>query len=95
MTDNHDDDHDVIDVTTAQGHLDWVRDLVAHREPEIEPDEIAQAFATEAGPDPGEVAERVIDALSALEERLEALERTINGGQDDDDEPGDRRQARA
>jgi hypothetical protein len=25
------DDRDVIDTTTARGHLDWARDLIAHR----------------------------------------------------------------
>ena len=60
--------------------------------------EIADAYSIPTEPDPGasiwiEISERVLDALSALEERLEVLERTINGGQDDDDERGDRGQA--
>jgi hypothetical protein len=99
------DDRDVIDIaipanpSTAQGHLDWVRDLIAHRAPEIDASDIADAFrgdnpGDDDEPDAGagiwlEVAERVIDAIQALEERLDRLERTINAGDEDDgpDEP--------
>jgi hypothetical protein len=103
MTADPADDRDVIVITTAQGHLDWVRDLIAHRAPELGPAEIADAFradsgawnpADDDGPSDGAteawsaVMENTLDALIEVEERLEALERTINGGQDDDDERG-------
>ena len=55
-------DRDIIDVTIstaldnpAEAHLAWVRDLIAHRAPEIGPADIADAYGvpTESDPDPG------------------------------------------
>jgi hypothetical protein len=48
-------DCDIIDVTTtAQGHLDWVCDLVAARCPEVSEDEVADAYSPpEFDADPG------------------------------------------
>ena len=77
---------------TTPSHLDGcgrVRRLIIARCPELTEGEIAAAYATE--PDPGasiwlEIGEQVLDVLGALDERLVALERTINGEQDDDDD---------
>jgi hypothetical protein len=81
-------DRDIIDVNDnpAEQHLEWVRDLIAHRAPEIGPADIADAFGiipTEAEADPGkiwnEVMERMIDAVEALEQRLDRIEARMSG----------------
>jgi hypothetical protein len=83
-------------------HAAYCRAVISARAPEFQPGEIAAALRADSGawnpadderPDPGEsvwlaLAERVLDAVEALEERLARLETTINGGQDDDDERG-------
>jgi hypothetical protein len=56
---------------TAQGHLDWVRDLVAARCPEVSEDEVVDAYSPPSSTlTPARIwtviAERMIDALSAL-----------------------------
>ena len=93
-------DRDVLDLATEDDdRAACVRDLIMARCGDVlTEDEIAEAFPTEFESDPTEsiwieISERVIDCLGELEEHLEALERTINGGMDDDDERGDRRQA--
>lgn len=66
--------------------------VIAHRAPEIDPADIVDAYAIPTEPDPGaaeawaEAMENILDAVEALGERLDRLERTINGGQDDDDD---------
>jgi hypothetical protein len=78
-------DRDILDVAipTAEDHLavhrEYCRAVIAARAPEFQPDEIAEAFATEAEPDPGpaiwvEISERLVDALGEIEERLARLE---------------------
>jgi hypothetical protein len=107
-TDTLDRQRDILDVAipTAEDHLDlhrkYCRAVISARAPEFRPAEIADAFGAEfsarAENDPTEsiwleISERVLDAVEALEERLDRLERTINGGTDDDDDERDRRQA--
>jgi hypothetical protein len=96
-------DRDIIDITNpAEQHLaqhrEYCRALIAHRAPEIDAGEIADAYGiipTEA--DPGaiwnEVMERMIDAVEALESRLDRIEATMKEDDDDDDERRGRRQA--
>lgn len=74
---------------------DRVRAIVRHRCPELSQDDIAKAFAADLPVESIwlEISERVIDAIDALDERLATLERTINGGQDDDDDERVRGQA--
>ena len=76
-------DRDIIDVTipTAEDHLAWVRDLIAHRAPEFGPADIAEAYSipTEFEPDPHAaiwiaLAEQVVDALAEVEQRLSRIE---------------------
>ena len=80
-------DRDIIDVTipTAEDHLaahrEYCRSVIAARVPEVSEDEIADAYGitTEFESYPGvaiwtEVAERVLDAVEALEERLSRIE---------------------
>lgn len=82
-----DTDRDVIDTTTGSDDHDRVIRIIAARCPEVSRDDIAEAFAADLPVESIwiEISERVIDAIDALDERLAALERTINGGQDDGD----------
>jgi hypothetical protein len=67
------DHRDVIATATAQGHLDWVRDLIAHRAPEIGPADIADAYGAPTEPDDGaakawaEIVPLIMDAIGALD----------------------------
>lgn len=102
------DDRDVIDITAPANssnledlppRLDTIRAIVRHRVPEATDDEIAEAYGTteaEAGESVWlQATGLVIAALDELEERLDALEASLRPEEDDndDDEPGDRRQA--
>ena len=80
-TDTLDRQRDIISVNDnpAEQHLQWVRDLIAARAPELSEDDIADAYNTPTEPDPGpaiwlEISERVLDAVEALEERLARIE---------------------
>ena len=81
-------------------HAAYCGAVIAQRAPEFSQSDLADAFRGDRGAwnpaddersDPTEsvwlaLAERVLDAVEALEERLARLETTINGGQDDDDD---------
>ena len=85
-------------------HREYCRSVIAARAPEIGPADIATAFSDSGAwnpaddiirtePDPGEsvwleVAERVIDTLEAMEERLNGSKRRAMEDEDDDDGGG-------
>ena len=72
---------DVIDVTTtAQGHLDWVRHLIAHRAPGIDPSEIAEAFALPLDGDSGippRIAEQILLVLDRMADRTDGFDNRL------------------
>jgi hypothetical protein len=69
----------------GEQHLQFVRDLIAARCPELSDEEITTPTEPESGAVWGEVMENILDALIEVENRLDGIEASISDGQGDDD----------
>jgi hypothetical protein len=77
---------------------DYVRALVAHRCEEIGPDDLALIGTIHPGAPsretlPLEIGEQIMDAIAALENKLDWLAEAVGLNKDDDDDDTARRRA--